>query len=125
MISRVVSAQDDEMRKVFPDGKDVPPPEEVQGGPPCSSPEIAWRLTSEHACQAFAPMGGQWCWVEGPNKVGTWKAFERRREEEFRDFEERGLFPAPPTPTTKKEAYARMERKPDGTGWIFHYRFHT
>ena len=70
-------------------------------------------------------MGSEWRSVEGPNKVGTWRAFEREREEIFPEYQERGLYPIAPTPTTKREAYRLMERKPGGSGWILHYRFHT
>ncbi len=65
--------------------------------------------------------------VEGRNKVGTWIAFKREiaamglatKSEQ----EERGLYLQ--FPRNKRDAFNSMTAKPDGSGFILWYRFHT
>ena len=72
-------------------------------------------------------MGGFHGTVEGKTKIATWKAFE----EEIRDMnlwtkedqDASGMWVR--FPSTKKEAYRQMVRKPDGSGWTLMYRFQS
>lgn len=74
---------------------------------------------------------GMWGQVEGSTKVATWLAFKKV----FRDKQDGGLdHVGRPTyhggfyldfPRRKREAYRRMEPKPDGTGWVLHYRLNS
>jgi hypothetical protein len=66
--------------------------------------------------------------VEGKKKLAAWLAFEKfRREWRHIDADEEiygpGVFLL--FPRTKKEAFHRMRKKEDDSGWILEYCFTT
>ncbi len=75
-------------------------------------------------------MGGAWGKVEGQTKLATWLAFQKERKELRSDSDdtEEELYSGSLYlifPGTKKDAFRRMVRKEDGSGWILEYHLHN
>lgn len=76
-------------------------------------------------------MGGFSGTVEGKTKLAAWLAFKRmlnRTQDGEADHPRYVTYKGGFSlifPRRKREAYSRMEAKPDGTGWILRYHFHS